>query len=804
MAACALWPQTPTFMSDCATPEANPGQFMEVVIRRKALNFIDEAAGSDRPFFLFVSTVAPHDGGGGSAAVPEVEPRYRNLYTDIPLPKSPNFGKQVPRQIGYFWATNVFETLAQITERYRARLRSLKSVDDTVAALVSRLACRGLLDNTVLMYTSDNGFKLGNHNVAQEKFTQYEEDVRLPLLLTGPGIPRGVLIGPEMQATMTDVTATILSLEHAEGLGLQGWVKAVQGAAATAAAAAAPHHATNVSAGASSLDPADPYTAVAAAAASAAAVAAATALPLPSVNAAALRALSHLRVQQALGEADAQRLVRQRRRLDLAAAEVVGSADGGVGGETAVPEGRLYSWSNVALIESWLDGVFKGKNYRTLRACSTFLAFGTPPNSRVTCYKYTVLCNPVAKQTPVLTNLEMYDVGLDPAEIKDRSRLPWSYTTRRLIDRLDAVLTVMSYCSGVLCRNPFLRLHPDGSVTNLTQAMDPQFDQLYSSVKKLSYKHCQIYYDPDNEDPDPFLAGYVGARPPLPPHPPPPTPQPPTTLPRPPSPQPPPNPPPGPPRPPQPPPTPRLPSPPSPLPQLPASPRPRPPGSSPPPQPQPELQAIPRPPSPAAFSPPFRPPQPEPPAIPRPLPPGASPPPRPPQPQASPRPPPPGAASPPQPEPEPQTILRPPPPGAPPSPRPPQPSASPHSAPPGASSPPQPQPEPQTILRPPPPGDSPSPRPPQPPASPRPPPPWASSPPPQQPEPPAIPRPPPPVGLSPPQPQPLVASPRPPPPAEHPPPPPGPPQPPASPRPPSSPRRPAPPPRPPRPPPPAE
>lgn len=43
-----------------------------------------------------------------------------------------------------------------------------------MSALVSRLACRGLLNRTVFIYTSDNGFKLGNHDITQEKFTQYE------------------------------------------------------------------------------------------------------------------------------------------------------------------------------------------------------------------------------------------------------------------------------------------------------------------------------------------------------------------------------------------------------------------------------------------------------------------------------------------------------------------------------------------------------------------------------------------------------------------------------------------------------
>ena len=119
---------------------------------------------------------------------------------------------------------------------------------------MKRLACHGLLDNTVIMYTSDNGFKLGNHNMAQvgcgsttrcvlyrvcstehpaslihiqltwivifqcsnqqEKFTYFEEDVRVPFLMAGPGVPRGVYV-PEVAAAMTDLTATIAHLAGA-------------------------------------------------------------------------------------------------------------------------------------------------------------------------------------------------------------------------------------------------------------------------------------------------------------------------------------------------------------------------------------------------------------------------------------------------------------------------------------------------------------------------------------------------------------------------------------------------------------
>lgn len=64
----------------------------------------------------------------------------------------------------------------------------------------------------LLLHTTPTPLHAGQHNIAQEKFTQYEEDVRLPFFMTGPGIPRGVKVGMEFQAAMTDITATILQL----------------------------------------------------------------------------------------------------------------------------------------------------------------------------------------------------------------------------------------------------------------------------------------------------------------------------------------------------------------------------------------------------------------------------------------------------------------------------------------------------------------------------------------------------------------------------------------------------------------
>lgn len=77
-------------------------------------------------------------------------------------------------------------------------------------ATVNKLDDLGVLDNTYIILTSDNGFHLGQHCMQYEKFTTYEEDVRVPFFIRGPKVPVGVKSA--YQATMVDLPATILTL----------------------------------------------------------------------------------------------------------------------------------------------------------------------------------------------------------------------------------------------------------------------------------------------------------------------------------------------------------------------------------------------------------------------------------------------------------------------------------------------------------------------------------------------------------------------------------------------------------------
>lgn len=81
----------------------------------------------------------------------------------------------------------------QIDRISRKRLRSMRAVVDTVEALIKALFKSGELANTYFVFTSDNGFHLGQHRLTPGKDRPFEEDMRVPLIIRGPGIPAGMV-----------------------------------------------------------------------------------------------------------------------------------------------------------------------------------------------------------------------------------------------------------------------------------------------------------------------------------------------------------------------------------------------------------------------------------------------------------------------------------------------------------------------------------------------------------------------------------------------------------------------------------
>jgi arylsulfatase A-like enzyme len=83
------------------------------------------------------------------------------------------------------------EHVRRLEDEYQRRLASLQAVDDMVERIVGALEAVGALEDTYVIYSSDNGFHLGEHRLPAGKDFAYEEDIRVPAIVRGPGVPAG-------------------------------------------------------------------------------------------------------------------------------------------------------------------------------------------------------------------------------------------------------------------------------------------------------------------------------------------------------------------------------------------------------------------------------------------------------------------------------------------------------------------------------------------------------------------------------------------------------------------------------------
>ena len=191
-----------------------PSDYSTDVLRERAVRFIQDQSASPAPFFLYVAPKSVH--AEGPRAIPS--PQYKDALKDVRLPQSPAFNEEDLRRKARPRVVNA--TKEDLEKTYRAALRSLQSVDDLVAAVMATLKDTGKLDNTVVIYTSDNGFLFGDHRLVG-KTAAYEGSIKVPLLMRGPGIPEHQT--RDQLVSNLDVTATIVDLASAKpGVPLDG------------------------------------------------------------------------------------------------------------------------------------------------------------------------------------------------------------------------------------------------------------------------------------------------------------------------------------------------------------------------------------------------------------------------------------------------------------------------------------------------------------------------------------------------------------------------------------------------------
>ncbi|GLI59401.1 hypothetical protein VaNZ11_001283 [Volvox africanus] len=407
------------FTPQCARLDSFRNAYQTDTISDRALGYIDDAVAKGKPFYLQINPAACHTAcpkgaeEGGSCVPPVPNPKYAGRFSSVSVPRLSNWNMFLSNvlNIGPDGSTNP----TGIDRHYQKRLETMLSVDDLIENVVTKLEQKGVLDNTYVIYVSDNGYHLGNHGLPKGKTLPYEEDIRVPFYMRGPGVPSGV-VHPYM-ATMVDLTSTLIAL----------------------GGGSPPNR----------LD----------------------GIPLPLD-----------RIAQATSAP-----------------------------KTSLPSNSKVPTSNGTLrqmlpVEMWINALAKDldkKDYRSVRICTNFTL--SSDGRTETCWKYTIWC-----VWPTTTNFkELFDLGADPGEITNLISLAnGDVNYKRLVNRLDALLQVMGYCTGDTCRRPWLKIHPGGEVDSFEQAMSPVYDGKYEAYTKFAWRSCQQYYDPvNNEFADRSLGG---------------------------------------------------------------------------------------------------------------------------------------------------------------------------------------------------------------------------------------------------------------------------------------------------------
>jgi arylsulfatase A-like enzyme len=168
---------------------STPDNHINDVLLSQATSFLRATAGDPpgKPFFLYLAPYLPH--------APATPPRrYADALLDVKAPRTPSFNEadisDKPDWLQYVKRLSAQDEI-DIDALYRKRRLSTLALDDFVESLVRTLRATGELDNTYVFFTSDNGFHQGQHRLKEGKGWLYEEDIRVPLVVRGPGIPAG-------------------------------------------------------------------------------------------------------------------------------------------------------------------------------------------------------------------------------------------------------------------------------------------------------------------------------------------------------------------------------------------------------------------------------------------------------------------------------------------------------------------------------------------------------------------------------------------------------------------------------------
>ncbi len=204
--------------------EENPRDYSPDVTGEMTEDLVRAEKRSKKPFFIWWSVAAPHREDvsttlmGRPGPDPRPAPRYADEVSSLTLPQPPSFNEEdlSDKSSPLTNAAPVMSDalIEQLRLDYQGRAGSLMAVDDHVEDLVKTLRKTKQLKNTLIVFLSDNGWMQGEHRIPGDKFLPYEESLRIPLIVRGPGVPAGATV--EGQVSNIDFAPTLLDFANAD------------------------------------------------------------------------------------------------------------------------------------------------------------------------------------------------------------------------------------------------------------------------------------------------------------------------------------------------------------------------------------------------------------------------------------------------------------------------------------------------------------------------------------------------------------------------------------------------------------
>lgn len=209
--------------------DAYPEDYLPLVLEEYTLSVLPTLP---EPWLAVVAWPTPH-----GPFTPE--PKYAHEYSEAESPRKEDFNATETSQNQKHWLLRQLgvisnETLTLMEEIYKNRLRALKTVDDHIGKLMdwleegdrndvalakrnlgSNLNSQAIIDRTMIIYTSDNGFQFGQHRLSMDKRHLYEHDVRVPFVVRAPKAlvaAENLVISKETIVSTLDIAPTILDI----------------------------------------------------------------------------------------------------------------------------------------------------------------------------------------------------------------------------------------------------------------------------------------------------------------------------------------------------------------------------------------------------------------------------------------------------------------------------------------------------------------------------------------------------------------------------------------------------------------